>query len=139
MKSDRPKVLHEAAGQALVSHVLSAAAPLTSALGLVLGRGADLVKAHLSETPNLLFFIQRQRRGSGDAVKPAARWLARRKGDVVVLCGDAPLIRPETLKALVRVHRKERNAATLLTATIPDAAGDGRIRRNAAGRPQALV
>lgn len=139
MKSGVPKVLHVAAGKALVGHVLAAAAPLKAVTGLVLGRAAEQVEAHLSKTAGLVFFIQRQRRGSGDAVKPAARWLARRKGDVVVLCGDAPLIRPETLKALVRVHRRERNAATLLTATVPDATGYGRIRRNGAGRPQAIV
>lgn len=139
MKSDLPKVLHVAAGKALLEHVLDASATLKGRAGVVVGRGADTVRARLSERADLVFFIQKQRRGSGDAVKPAARWLARHGGDVVVLCGDAPLIRPETLKELVRVHRREKNAATLLTATVADASGYGRVRRAPDGRPEAIV
>ena len=125
MKSDLPKVLHVAAGKALLEHVLDAAAPLKGQAGVVVGRGADLVRERLADRAGLVFFIQKQRRGSGDAVKPAARWLARRGGDVVVLCGDAPLVRPETLKDLVRAHRRQKNAVTLLTATVADATGYG--------------
>jgi bifunctional UDP-N-acetylglucosamine pyrophosphorylase/glucosamine-1-phosphate N-acetyltransferase len=139
MKSDLPKVLHVAAGKALLEHVLDAAAPLNGRAGVVVGRGADAVRERLSTRNDLVFFIQQQRRGSGDAVKPAARWLARRGGDVVVLCGDAPLIRPETLKDLVRTHRRQKNAVTLLTATVADATGYGRVRRGPDGRPTAIV
>lgn len=139
MKSDLPKVLHVAAGKALLEHVLDAAAPLKGQAGVVVGRGADLVRERLADRAGLVFFIQKQRRGSGDAVKPAARWLARRGGDVVVLCGDAPLVRPETLKDLVRAHRRQKNAVTLLTATVADATGYGRVRRGPDGRPTAIV
>ncbi|HMX93982.1 MAG TPA: NTP transferase domain-containing protein, partial [Elusimicrobiota bacterium] len=96
MKSDLPKVLHRAAGRSLLEHVLEAAGPLQGAAGVVLGRGADRVKESLAGRKNLFFFIQKERRGSGDAVRRAAGWLSRRGGDVVVLCGDAPLIRPQT-------------------------------------------
>jgi bifunctional UDP-N-acetylglucosamine pyrophosphorylase/glucosamine-1-phosphate N-acetyltransferase len=106
---------------------------------VVLGRGADRVKESLAGRKNLFFFIQKERRGSGDAVRPAAGWLSRRGGDVVVLCGDAPLIRPQTLKALVARHRREKNAATLLTATVVDPTGYGRIRRGLDDRPRAIV
>ncbi len=138
MKSDVPKVLHSAAGKALVEHVLDAAAPLGGAVGVVLGRGAETVKERLAGRPGLSFFVQKERRGSGDAVRPAARWLAKRGGDVVVLCGDAPLVSTETLRSLVRLHRREKNAATLLTAEVPDPSGYGRIRRDQ-GRPVAIV
>lgn len=138
MKSDLPKVLHSVAGKALVEHVLDAVAPLGGAVGVVLGRGAETVKERLSVRPGLSFFIQKERRGSGDAVRPAARWLAKRGGDVVVLCGDAPLVLTETLRSLVRLHRREKNAATLLTAEVPDPSGYGRIRREE-GRPVAIV
>ena len=138
MKSDLPKVVHSVAGKALVEHVLDAVAPLGGAVGVVLGRAADLVKDRLNSRKGLSFFIQKERRGSGDAVRPAARWLAKRGGDVLVLCGDAPLIRTESLRGLVRLHRREKNAATLLTAHVPDPAGYGRIRRKD-HRPTAIV
>lgn len=138
MKSELPKVLHSAAGKPLVEHVLDAVTPLGGAVGVVLGRGADVVKERLSARSGLSFFIQKERRGSGDAVRPAARWLAGRGGDVLVLCGDAPLVRRESLGALVRLHRREKNAATLLTAHVPNPQGYGRIRR-AGGRPTAIV
>lgn len=138
MKSDLPKVLHSAAGKPLVEHVLDAVTPVGGAVGVVLGRGADVVKERLSARPSLSFFIQKERRGSGDAVRPAARWLAGRGGDVLVLCGDAPLVRPESLRDLTRLHRREKNAATLLTAHVPNPKGYGRIRR-AGGRPTAIV
>ncbi|MBK8870081.1 MAG: bifunctional UDP-N-acetylglucosamine diphosphorylase/glucosamine-1-phosphate N-acetyltransferase GlmU [Elusimicrobia bacterium] len=138
MKSDLPKVLHTAAGKALVEHVLDAVAPCGGQVGVVLGRGADTVKNRLAARKGLTFFIQKKRRGSGDAVRPAARWLARRGGDVLVLCGDAPLVRTETIRALARHHRREKNAATLLTAEVADPSGYGRIRREQ-GRPVAIV
>jgi bifunctional UDP-N-acetylglucosamine pyrophosphorylase/glucosamine-1-phosphate N-acetyltransferase len=120
MKSDLPKVLHWAAGKSLLEHVVDAAAPLRGAVGVVLGRGADRVKSQLASRKDLVFFIQKERRGSGDAVKTAMGWLRRRGGDVVVLCGDAPLVRSSTLRALTAKHRREKNAATLLTAMVPD-------------------
>lgn len=139
MKSALPKVLHSAAGKSLLEHVLDAAAPLQGAVGVVLGRGSDQVKARLAGRPGLNFFIQKERRGSGDAVKSAAAWMRRRGGDVVVLCGDAPLVEPGTLRALVARHRREKNAATLLTAQVPDPTGYGRIRRGLDGQPRAIV
>jgi bifunctional UDP-N-acetylglucosamine pyrophosphorylase/glucosamine-1-phosphate N-acetyltransferase len=139
MKSDVPKVLHALGGKALVEHVLDAVAPLGGSVGIVLGRGAARVKERLSGREGLVYFVQKERRGSGDAVRPAARWLERRGGNVVVLCGDAPLLRTESLRGLLRVHRREKNAATLLTAEVPDPAGYGRIRRGPDGRPAAIV
>ena len=139
MKSAAPKVLHEAAGKTLLAHVLDAASSLKgSATGVVLGRGAEDVKARLAGR-RLTYFFQKERRGSGHAAGTARSWLARRKGDVVVLCGDAPLVKPATLKALVSLHKRERNAATLLTARVPDPSGYGRIVRGSDGRPAFIV
>src|SRR5438045_1297851 len=85
MKSSLPKVLHEAAGKPLLAHVLDAAAVLKgAAAGVVVGRGADAVRERLSGRAlagrPLNFFIQRERRGSGHAVKSAAAWLKKRGG-----------------------------------------------------------
>ncbi len=139
MKSAAPKVLHLAAGKPLLAHVLDAVSALKGAAsGVVLGRSADEVKARFAGRP-LNYFFQKERRGSGHAVRTARTWLARRKGDVIVLCGDAPLVKPGTLKTLVSLHRRERNAATLLTARVPDPSGYGRIVRGSDGRPAAIV
>lgn len=138
MKSDVPKVLHRVAGKALVEHVLDAVSPLGGAVGVVLGRGAEAVQDRLALRKEINFFIQNKRRGSGDAVRPASRWLAGRGGNVLVLCGDAPLIRSATVRALSRLHVRERNAATLLTATVAHPAGYGRVCR-VDGRPVAII
>ena len=139
MKSARPKVLHEAAGKPLLSHILDAALGLRAAgTAVVLGRAADDVKTRFAGR-GLQFLLQRERRGSGHAVMAARSWLARRGGDVVVLCGDAPLVKPGSLKALAALHRREGNAATILTARVSDPFGYGRIVRGPDGRPRAIV
>jgi bifunctional UDP-N-acetylglucosamine pyrophosphorylase/glucosamine-1-phosphate N-acetyltransferase len=139
MKSALPKVLHEAAGKPLLAHVLDAASVLkNAAAGVVVGRGADEVRKRLPGHA-MTFFFQKERRGSGHAVKTAAAWLKKRGGDVVLLCGDAPLVKPETLKALAALHKKEGNAATLLTARVPAPFGYGRIVREGGGRVTAIV
>ncbi|MGQ0645319.1 MAG: bifunctional UDP-N-acetylglucosamine diphosphorylase/glucosamine-1-phosphate N-acetyltransferase GlmU [Elusimicrobiota bacterium] len=137
MKSGLPKVLHEAAGDTLLGHVVRAASALRGPVGIVVGRGAEAVRKKLG--PSYKFFTQRERRGSGHAVMSAAAWLKRSGGDAVVLCGDAPLVRGETLRRLAGLHRREENAVTVLTARLPEPAGYGRIVRDAAGRPRAIV
>lgn len=134
MKSSLPKVLHEAAGDSLLGHVLRAAKPLGGRVGIVVGNGADLVRERFK---GCSFFLQKQRLGSGHAVMAAGSWL--KGGDVLVLCGDAPLVRPETLKELLRTHRAEKNAATLLTARVEKPFGYGRILRDSGGRPWGIV
>jgi bifunctional UDP-N-acetylglucosamine pyrophosphorylase/glucosamine-1-phosphate N-acetyltransferase len=139
MKSARPKVLHEAAGKPLLAHVLDAASALRpDGTAVVLGRAADEVKTCFAGR-GLQFVLQRERRGSGHAVMAARSWLARRGGDVVVLCGDAPLVKPESLKGLAALHRREGNAATILTARVADSSGYGRIIRGFDGDLKAII
>ncbi len=137
MKSDLPKVLHEAAGDPLLGHVVRAASVLRGPVGFVVGRGAEKVRERFPG--KFQFFLQTKRLGSGHAVMSATSWLKRQGGDVVILCGDAPLIRPETLKALVSTHRKNGNAVTLLTARVANPFGYGRIVRDESGTPCAIV
>jgi bifunctional UDP-N-acetylglucosamine pyrophosphorylase/glucosamine-1-phosphate N-acetyltransferase len=137
MKSSLPKVLHAAAGRSLLGHVLAAVAPLTRRVGVVVGRGAAEVEEQCG-APGIRFFSQRERRGSGHAARTAGRWLEG-AGDVLVLCGDAPLLRTSTLRDLVRFHRRGRHAVTVLTARVPDPRGYGRILRGDDGRLQAIV
>src|SRR3982751_6514627 len=128
MKSARPKPLHRLCGRPMVLHVLDALAELElDRAVVVVGHGAERVTKALQEQcpPNLVidFVEQHVQRGTGDAVSVALTAFpddddddGRGVGDVVVLPGDTPLLRPPTLAALVRAHRAEDVAATVLTA-----------------------
>jgi bifunctional UDP-N-acetylglucosamine pyrophosphorylase / glucosamine-1-phosphate N-acetyltransferase len=127
MKSGTPKVLHSLLGRSLVGHVLAAAAPLGARNTIVVvGVGADRVGEHLAEiAPEARSVLQAEQRGTGHAVRIALP--AEATGTVVVLNGDLPLVRPQTLAALVERHERDGNAATLLTAEVVDPTGLGRI------------
>jgi len=127
MKSALPKVLHPLLGRTLVGHVLAAAAPLGARRTLVVvGHGADQVRDHLAQVaPEAEPVLQADQHGTGHAVRISLP--PDVDGTVVVLNGDLPLVRAETLAALVADHEARGNAATLLTAEVADPAGLGRI------------
>ncbi|HXU38346.1 MAG TPA: bifunctional UDP-N-acetylglucosamine diphosphorylase/glucosamine-1-phosphate N-acetyltransferase GlmU [Blastocatellia bacterium] len=89
--------------------------------------------------PELLFVLQADQRGTGHAVIAAREQLAKRQGDLVVLAGDAPLIKGETLKKLVDTHQAEKNDVTMLTVLMDDPTGYGRIIRDEEGRLVGVV
>jgi len=141
MKSDLPKVLHPLLGRSLVGHVLAAAAPLGAQRTMVVvGHGADRVTEHLAEiAPGAGTVVQAEQRGTGHAVRTALEALDGVSGTVVVLSGDVPLLRTETLTALVQAHENAAAAATLLTAVVGVPAGLGRILRDAEGDLAGIV
>ncbi|PMR59825.1 bifunctional UDP-N-acetylglucosamine diphosphorylase/glucosamine-1-phosphate N-acetyltransferase GlmU [Verrucosispora sp. ts21] len=141
MKSSLPKVLHPLLGRTLLGHVLSAAEPLAAQRTMVVvGHGADQVRAHLAEVaPEAVAVHQAEQLGTGHAVRIALEAAPEATGTVVVLNGDVPLLRPETVAALVAAHEGERAAATVLAAEVPDPTGLGRIVRDAAGRLEQIV
>src|SRR5438477_8676829 len=148
MKSERPKPLHRLCGRPLVLHVLDALAELDLHRAVVVvGHGAERVTKTLQEQcpPNLAidFVEQHVQRGTGDAVSVALTAFPdddeNEGGDIVVLPGDTPLLRPPTLAALVRAHRAEDVAATVLTATLEDPTGYGRVVRDKDGRVARIV
>jgi bifunctional UDP-N-acetylglucosamine pyrophosphorylase/glucosamine-1-phosphate N-acetyltransferase len=135
-KSELPKVLHRAAGLPLVHHVLNAAhsLPEVDRVLLVVGNGAEQVSSYAGEHfPDTVFVSQTELLGTGDAVARCREDLAGFEGTVLVLSGDSPLVRPDTLQRMLEVHRRSGSAATVLTAVVPNPAGYGRILRNAAG------
>jgi len=138
MKSDLPKVMHPAAGRPMVEWVVDAAfAAGATEVTLVVGHGAELVRARFAGHPHaarIRFARQEPQLGTGHAVDMARPILAEGPdGEVLVLCGDGPLIRPETLATLLARHRATRAAATLATSVIDAPAGYGRIERDADG------
>ena len=146
MRSHRPKPLHHLCGRPMVLHVLDALAELDVVrVVVVVGRRADWMEQTLADrAPKGLtveLVHQPEQRGTGDAAAVGLTGLldesaapTGEEGDVVVLPGDTPLLRPPTVAALVRLHRQTGAGATLLTAQVDDPTGYGRIVRDKAGR-----
>ena len=131
MRSSRPKVLHRLAGLPLITHVLRAAEILNpKSIGVVVGHVADQVRGALGNHPALNFVLQSEQLGTGHALLQAESLFRDRRGSVVVLSGDVPLIRSETLRRLVETHERMEAAATVLTARMDCPLGYGRIIRN---------
>lgn len=139
MKSDLAKVLFPLEGRALIHHVVDAveAAGFGRSL-VVVGHQADRVRAELAGR-NVEFALQAEQLGTGHAVQCAMPELEGFGGEVAVLAGDAPLVRPETLRHMLRTHRDAGGAVSILTAHLPDPTGYGRIVRDAGNRVTAIV
>ncbi len=134
MKSAMPKVLHPLAGRPLIEHVLRTVDQLpVSSKVLVVGHGADEVRAALGHRSDLSFVVQSPQLGTGHALLQAEPVLKDRKGDVLLLYADVPLLEPGTLARLLEAHRGAKAAATILTAELDDPYGYGRIVRDAKG------
>ncbi|HSH22434.1 MAG TPA: sugar phosphate nucleotidyltransferase [Acidimicrobiales bacterium] len=150
MRSTRPKPLHLLCGRAMLLHILDAMAevPVHRAM-VVVGHGAERVtKKLIDDGPAGLaihFVEQRVQRGTGDALMVALTAIPdddlddEDDGELVVVPGDAPLIRSATLAQLVAVHRERRAAATLLSARLPDPTGYGRVVRGRDGGVRRIV
>lgn len=129
LKSDRPKVLHLLAGRPLVHWVLrTARAAGARRQVVVLGHRAEMVRRTLPAC--VLTAVQTRQLGTAHAVGSARAALRGARGEVLVLCGDAPLIGADTLRRLVAAHRRAHAAATVLTAVLDDPAGYGRVVRD---------
>jgi bifunctional UDP-N-acetylglucosamine pyrophosphorylase / glucosamine-1-phosphate N-acetyltransferase len=139
MKSATPKVMHPLCGRPLVGHAVAAARALDpERLVVVVGHGREQATAYLAGfDPAARTVVQEQQNGTGHAVRVALEALAVTDGEfegtVLVVFGDTPLLTGDTLAGLVEVHDRAGNAVTVLTATVPDPAGYGRILRDASG------
>jgi bifunctional UDP-N-acetylglucosamine pyrophosphorylase/glucosamine-1-phosphate N-acetyltransferase len=128
MKSAKAKVLHSVGGAPLIGHVLRATQPISENVLVVVGHQADRVKALL---PGVEFVEQQQQLGTGHALMCSREVLSGFAGDLLVLPGDVPLIRTNTLEEFVRFHREGKFQASVLTAEVANPFGYGRIvRRN---------
>jgi len=139
LKSSLAKVLHRAGGRALVEHVVRTCAPLKARKTVVVvGHQAEEVSA-VVEPLGAETVLQLPQHGTGHAMQVARRGLGSAARIVVALPGDAPLIRTETLRAMVAAHRAGNAAATILTAVVSDPSGYGRIVRKSETAVQAIV
>jgi bifunctional UDP-N-acetylglucosamine pyrophosphorylase/glucosamine-1-phosphate N-acetyltransferase len=136
MKSKKAKVLHKVGGACLIEHVFAAARSLSPDIVVVLGHQYEKVRELV---PEAKFAEQREQLGTGHAVMMARDQFNGYHGDILVLPGDVPLIKANTLKAFVEFHQSGGYSASILTAEIPYPAGYGRIVRRAGTEVQAIV
>ncbi len=141
MRSATPKVLHSMLGRTLLGHVLQAVEAVgASQTVVVTGHGAEQVNAHVSEiAPKAQPVLQAEQLGTGHAVRVALEAVPAEPGVVLVVYGDTPLLRGETLRALLAAHRNSRAVATVMTADVADPTGLGRIIRDPDGGLAAIV
>ncbi len=138
LKSSLAKVLHRAGGRTLVEHIVRACEPLKGReTVVVVGHQAEQVAA-IVEPLEAVTVLQHPQNGTGHAMLVAKRSLGRAKL-AVVLPGDAPLVRAETLKALITAHRNGNAAATILSAVLADPSGYGRVVRKSETAVSAIV
>lgn len=136
MKSKFAKVLHRVGGRPVLEHVLLAARSLSTDISVVVGHGGDQVKALVNEVK---FVDQKDQLGTGHAVLCARESFAGYTGDVLVLPGDVPMVRPATLEAFLKFHREGQFKATVLTADIQNPAGYGRVLRRSDDEVKSIV
>jgi bifunctional UDP-N-acetylglucosamine pyrophosphorylase / glucosamine-1-phosphate N-acetyltransferase len=140
MKSTLPKVVHELGGRTLVERALDSVAELKPSRNLVVvGYGADRVKSALEHRHDVAFVEQTEQLGTGHAAQQLIPHLEDFEGDLLVLNGDVPLLRSQTLVQLVAAHRQNQNAATLLTAILPDPKGYGRVFCNSQNQLEQII
>jgi len=137
MKSEVPKVLHNILGIPMISYVtVSLKNAGVKDIMAVIGYGADAVKKVL---PDVRFVIQRKLLGSGDAVLCAKKAFNKPSGDVLIICGDTPLVKAKTIKKLIEKHKSSGASATLLSAKVKDPTGYGRIIRDDSNKVAKIV
>jgi bifunctional UDP-N-acetylglucosamine pyrophosphorylase/glucosamine-1-phosphate N-acetyltransferase len=131
MKSACPKVLHRVAGTPMIEYVLATARTLRPrSITVVIGHQSDVLKAELSPHVDVLTVVQEPQLGTAHALLTTETALCQATGTVVLLSGDVPLLSSDTLQALVDRHEAEGAAATVVTATVDEPTGYGRIIRS---------
>jgi len=133
MKSDLYKVLHPVCGKPMVEHVIDHIRGLgISRIVTIVGHGAETVEETLGEKSE--YALQQEQLGTAHAVQQAERLIGDLDGTTIVVCGDTPLIRSETMEALIAHHQTTGAKATILTAYADDPTGYGRIIRGESGQ-----
>jgi bifunctional UDP-N-acetylglucosamine pyrophosphorylase/glucosamine-1-phosphate N-acetyltransferase len=140
MRSQLPKVLHRLLGLPMIRYVVEAVMALApeKAVVVVGRKSGKAIKEVLSGVDGLAFAVQRRPLGTGNALKTGLSALKGFRGDLIVLNGDTPLIRPETLKRLLSRHRRGQNVLTICSFSASEPGGYGRIIRDSSGKAVAI-
>jgi bifunctional UDP-N-acetylglucosamine pyrophosphorylase/glucosamine-1-phosphate N-acetyltransferase len=138
MKSRLPKVMHPLSGKPLLSHVLATARRLKpEKVAIIVGHGAERVRQACHN--DVTWVLQEQQLGTGHAVFCAKKSFGEFSGDILILSGDVPLISERTLNAIIQGHRHDNASLTLLTASLEQPRGYGRVLRHADGSIAGIV
>ncbi|MDF2926288.1 MAG: glmU [Paenibacillaceae bacterium] len=138
MKSKLYKVLHPVCGKPMVGHVMDAVEGLDSKRNVVVvGHGADTVRQFLGDRAE--YALQAEQLGTGHAVLQAGPLLQEQTGTTLVVCGDTPLVRGETLREMLKLHQEAGAAVLVLTAELANPHGYGRVLRDGSGRVTGIV
>lgn len=138
MKSRLPKVLHKVAGKPMLQHILDTCAQLeVKKTIVVIGHEGEKIIEEIGS--QVEYAWQKEQLGTGHALMQAQKFLTPPIETVLVVCGDTPLLKPETLQNLLAYHQREEAAATILTAALADPTGYGRIIRDANLEVQRIV
>ena len=127
MKSDKAKVLHNLGGMPMIRYVVATALAVADQVLVVIGHQAEAVRRALSDHPSVRFALQKEQLGTGHAVMSAIPLLAESARDAVILCGDTPLIKAQTIHALIKEHRAQGADLTIATTRLEYPFGYGRI------------
>ncbi|MCA9556854.1 MAG: NTP transferase domain-containing protein, partial [Myxococcales bacterium] len=140
MVTDMPKVLHEVCGRPMLAYVVDAcrAAGVERIICVVGYRKDDVINA-FADQPDLIWAEQAEQKGTGHAAMCCREALKGFEGNLLVIAGDMPLVRHETLALLIGRHEKERSAVTLATAVLEDPTGYGRIIRDEYGNLEGII
>jgi len=140
MKSSLPKVLHPLGSKSMLERVLDSCDLIQpSRYFVIVGYAAEQVRASLNHWDNIEFVLQAQQLGTGHAVQQLLPYLEGSDEDVLVLNGDVPLLRQETLQQLLQTHQTNQNAATLLTAQLDHPQGYGRVFCDESNQVQEII
>ena len=140
MKSNLPKVLHSLGGKSLVERVIESAEPLLPSRRLVIvGYQSQEVKTAMNAIHGVEFVEQTVQLGTGHAIQQLLPHLEGYTGDLLILNGDVPLLRTETLNNLLQTHQENQNSCTILTAQLSNPQGYGRVFRNSECIVQKIV
>lgn len=138
MKSNKIKVLHKVAGKPMLKHVISTLESLNTDVVCVIGHQKDEVKDEINNS-SVEYAVQSEQLGTGHAVKQAESYIKKHSGSVVVLYGDTPLLRAETVQSFIEKHKNSYSDLTIMTAELDNPTGYGRIVKNSSNMVEAVV
>lgn len=141
MKSDKIKVLHPVAGKAIIKHVLNTLDGLDSKIVNVVGHQKNEVQTELEDLDkwDLNYVIQSEQLGTGHAVLQAEKFIEKHEGPVLILYGDTPLLKKESIAEFVKEHEESKSDLTVMTAVFDNPEGYGRIVKDKDGNLSAIV
>lgn len=140
MRSRLPKVLHPVLGKAMIGHVLHSVVALSpKAVAVVVGHGSEMVRESIGQPDGLEWVIQDQQLGTGHAVQQCEQSVDDGVRDVLIVCGDTPLLTTDTLARMVGDHREKSADITILTSRPKNPFGYGRIVRDEGGQIVTIV